>query len=130
MNQPKNRKGERAPGLSITAHSTKNIITYTFKFEKEKNTMPKVNYEGKTYTLIRGDACLTGTHENPYYEAYAICDTDTADEDGWQPGYTVKWEILEDYNPEEQEEEYACDWDEPMDVLATCEYNATEDRIV
>ena len=35
--------------------------------------MTNVKYEGKTYTLVMGGAHLTGTHENPYYEATAIC---------------------------------------------------------
>ena len=76
-----------------------------------------------------GGAHLTGTHENPYYEATAICDADTSDEKGLQPCYTIKWVILKDYNPEEQDEAYACDWAKPIDVQAICEYSISENRI-
>lgn len=75
----------------------------------------EVEYEGKKYALTQ-EAYITGTPGNEYYTAEAICMGDGVDEYGEILTYTVKWDILEDYNPENEEEEYACDWESPKSV--------------
>ena len=46
---------------------------------------------------------LTGTNDYPYYEGFAI------DNEGNR--FLIRWEILDDYDPAEQPEDMACDWD-------------------
>lgn len=56
---------------------------------------------GDKYALM-DTPFICGTYDNPYYAAPAI------DEQGNE--YTLKWNILSDYNAAVQGEEYACDW--------------------
>lgn len=81
---------------------------------KEEIEMEKVNFEGKEYTLTQ-EAYLTGTHENPYYEASGI------DSEGNE--VTITWEIKEHWLNNEgalngllEDEGEACDWDNPVSV--------------
>ncbi len=47
------------------------------------------------------------------YEAHAV------DQDGKE--YMVRWDLLPDFNPEEDPEDLSCDWDNPSEVVD--EYN-------
>lgn len=86
-----------------------------------------ISYEGRNYTLI-GDAILTNHQFRAVYEAKAVETNSTPDAEGWQTAYTVRWEISEDYNPEYQEEDSACDWDSPDTVEESGEYNHSDNR--
>lgn len=85
-----------------------------------------VEYEGEKYILVRqaspDDALGEGVG---CYSAPAVRIGDEVDEDGYCKRYTVAWKVLEDYDPEGQGEDCACDWDDPYDVfyLQTGEYN-------
>ena len=70
--------------------------------------MEKYTVNGETYELlITQDAYLSGTSDHPVYEGTAT------DKDGIE--YNLTWEILEDYNPENGEEN-ACDWSKPVNI--------------
>lgn len=61
---------------------------------------------GKKFVLMQEaypDSC-------GYYVADAFCPDDEADEDGFVPVYEVSWDVLDDYDPEDMEEDGACDW--------------------
>lgn len=81
---------------------------------KGETEMEKVTFEGIEYTLTQ-QAYITGTHENPYYEASAI------DSEGNE--VTVTWDIKEHWLNEDgalngllEDEGEACDWDNPVSV--------------
>lgn len=82
-----------------------------------------IKYEGIDYRLIR-EAELTNHQMRAVYEAPAIREGEVADEDGWQPAFTIRWEIIN----EECEPENACDWDCPDEVLESGEYNPETGR--
>ncbi len=93
------------------------------KIEKENNGM--VEKDGRNYILTQ-----VAYREDGHYEAMAVCKQDIPDEEGWVPGYRVTWEIREDYNPELQEEEDACNWDEAESVEEEGEYDLINMRNV
>ena len=69
--------------------------------------MNKVEFEGKTYTLLT-DAAL---HQDSEFEGYTA---DALGEDGYH--YTVRWVITHpDFDNLEDESE-ACDWDKVHSV--------------
>jgi len=81
-------------------------------------------YEGREYILTQ-PAYLdyNGAYCQPYYyHAMAICLADQSDSDGWQPAYSVEFELLDTYNPDIMEEDEACNWDEPDSVSRCGEY--------
>ncbi len=69
-----------------------------------------VKFEGKKYILSQF-AYLTGTHDEPYYEAYAYgLDYKT---------YLVKWVITADINSPDYDVDNSdddCDWANPISV--------------
>ena len=70
----------------------------------------KVIFKNKEYTLTQ-EAYIAGTNENKYYEAAAI------DENGNK--YIVVWNILDNYNPEDGDDEgWAGDWEAPTNVYS------------
>jgi len=82
-----------------------------------------IEFEGKEFILTQSTYLdydyITGSC---YYHAMAICPEDQPDSDGWQPAYSVQFELLDTYNPDTMEEEYACDWNEPERVSRRGEY--------
>lgn len=58
-----------------------------------------------------------------YYSARAICPDDGTDEDDYQKCYLIRWEILENYEPEYMGEDQACNWDSPSCVKEQREYS-------
>jgi hypothetical protein len=52
---------------------------------------------------------------NSVYELTSWYEAAAVDQDG--NDYRVIWEISDDYDPKEQEEDSACNWDEPWAVL-------------
>ena len=58
----------------------------------------------------------------------AICLEDTVDSDGWQLAYEVIYVILSTYNPDIMEDDMACNWDEPENVILCGKYNLAENR--
>lgn len=72
-----------------------------------------VEFEGAKYVII-DDAYLTNrdAYGDAVYHADAIKVGDIPD-DGYQPIYTVEWEII---NPLCDDESLACDWETPADV--------------
>lgn len=48
-------------------------------------------------------AYLAGTNDHPYYEGIGIDDHGNR--------FLIRWEIRDDYDPTEQLEDMACDWD-------------------
>ena len=60
---------------------------------------------------------------NNYYSARAICADDEVDEDGYQKCYKIRWEIIENYDPEYMGEDCACDWDSPTSAEEVGAYN-------
>ena len=97
------------------------------RHEKMRRENGYFERDGKLYVLTQ-QAYLDGSNEHPYYTAGAICTTDVVDEDGWQPYYTIQWEILDTYRPEVMQEDCACNWDEPEEVTENGEYSIEEDR--
>lgn len=85
-----------------------------------------VEYEGEKYILVRqaspDDALGEGVG---CYSAPAVKIGDEVDEEGYCKRYKVVWKVLEDYDPEGQGEDCACDWNDPYDVfyLQTGDYN-------
>lgn len=82
--------------------------------ELEKNGTFEL--DNRNYVLAE-QAYLTGTIEDPHYEAHAYCCEDELDEYGDQPVYLVRFDLLEEFDPENTDEESACDWDEPSSVV-------------
>lgn len=85
-----------------------------------------VEYEGEKYILVRQASPDNVLGEGvPCYSAPAVRIGDEVDEDGYCKRYTVAWKVLEDYDPEGQGEDCACDWDDPYDVfpVQAGEYN-------
>lgn len=76
-----------------------------------------VEYEGERYILVRQASPDNALGEDtPCYTAPAIKIGDEVDDEGYCKRYTVAWKVLEDYDPEGQGEDCACDWDDPYDV--------------
>ena len=90
---------------SLTFADVKNIILELL--EKEFSS---VKFGGKKYILSQ-DAYITGTEDNPYYEAYAYgMDYKT---------YLVKWAITADINSPDYDVDNSdadCDWAHPVSV--------------
>ena len=85
-----------------------------------------VEYEGGKYILVRQASPDNVLGEGVgCYSAPAVKIGDEVDEDGYCKRYTVAWKVLEDYDPEGQGEDCACDWDDPYEVfyLQTGDYN-------
>ena len=85
-----------------------------------------VEYEGGKYILVRQESPDNVLGEGVgCYSAPAVKIGDEVDEDGYCKRYTVAWKVLEDYYPEGQGEDCACDWDDPYEVfyLQTGDYN-------
>lgn len=95
--------------------------------EKMARENGKATYNGTEYVLLQ----QAYTNDGETYEATAIRpdELDKADEDGWVPCYRVTWYVLDSYNPEEQEEDCACDWSHADKVVSTCEYNVEDGQI-
>lgn len=68
---------------------------------------------GDTYLLL-SDAFLDGDADgNSAYYAEALCVGDEIDEEGCAPVYYLKWEIVV---PNAEDEQNACDWDNPVEA--------------
>lgn len=65
----------------------------------------KKEIEMKQTYIITEQAYLTGTNDHPIYQATGI------DKDGNKVMLT--WEIREGYDPAQQQEDQACDWENP-----------------
>ena len=77
-----------------------------------------VGYEGERYILVRQASPDNALGEGVgCYSAPAVRIGDEVDEDGYCKRYTVAWKILNDYDPEGQGEDCACDWDDPYEVF-------------
>ena len=76
-----------------------------------------ITIEGRTYQIIN-DAYLA----DDCFEAFAICTTDTADDDGYQPAYQIVWSILDGMENAEDYSDMA-DWENPDNVRRSGEYN-------
>ena len=90
-----------------------------------------VEYEKEKYILVRQASPDNVLGEDtPCYSAPAIRIGDSVDTDGWVDRYTVVWKVLDDYDPEGQSEDCACDWDDPYDVfpVQSGQYNIAEGR--
>lgn len=66
-----------------------------------------IEYKGLKLTLDQ-DAYITGTHEEPYFEAQAH------DEQGNE--YMVTWYPKSDWDESDIDASDACDWDNPDEV--------------
>lgn len=64
---------------------------------------------GGEYRLHTDDGKPSACVLHNYYTATAI------DADG--NNYAVYWEISNDYNPAENDESSACDWDSPVEII-------------
>lgn len=86
----------------------------------------KTTYNGVEYVLLQ----QAYTNDGETYEATAIRpdELDKA-EDGWVTAYEIVWNVLDSYNPDEQEEDCACDWRNADEVNECGEYNIEDDRI-
>lgn len=102
-----------------------NTLKKVESFEKENGSF---EFEGKKYILLQ-QAYLSDYKCEPCYHASAICTTDTVSKDECQPVYTVRWDIDENYNAEDMDEGNACDWDNPVDVTESGEYDFSSNRI-
>lgn len=77
-----------------------------------------VEYENEKYILIRQASPDNVLGEDVgCYSAPAVKIGDEVDEEGYCKRYTVAWKVLEDYDPEGQCEDCACDWDDPYEVF-------------
>ena len=103
------------PGSKAEEHINANHADYVedlreLKFEIDKKLevfKMTIEYKGLTLTLDQ-DAYITGTHEEPYFEAQAH------DEQGNE--YMVTWYPKVDWDESEIDASYACDWDNPDEV--------------
>lgn len=84
-----------------------------------------VEYDGTKYILVRQASPDDVLEDMPCYLAPAVKIGDVVDEEGWCKRHYVVWKVWEDYDPENQGEDCACDWDEPYDVYEsqTGQYN-------
>ena len=110
----RNREKTRRQSYLSTAKSyistaTPDELTALLDLIKERmeQTMRSYTIDGRTVYLTQ-EAYLAGTNDNPNYEAAAT------DMDGNQ--YMVRWSILEDYDPARDQEDAACDWDNPESI--------------
>lgn len=78
-----------------------------------------ITIKGRHYQMINdpylADNC---------FEALAICTTDTADADGYQPAYMITWSIIEGMENAEDYSDMA-DWENPDNVRREGEYNVS-----
>ena len=86
------------------------------KFEKAKAEFEKkygiIIFNGKQYVYV-SEAYADGTYADPHYSSYAICETDTDDDDL----HSVRWEIKPDNNFDiTGDESELCDWDNPIKI--------------
>lgn len=94
------------------------------------NEMKKKNgtteYNGKGYILTQ-QAYLdyNANRDEYYYTAAAICESDNANEDGWQPCDPITWAVIAD----DEDESNNADWDNPENVVGCGEYNENDGRI-
>ena len=110
----RNREKTRRQSYLSTAKSyistaTPDELTALLDLIKERmeQTMRSYTIDGRTVYLTQ-EAYLAGTNDSPRYEAAA---TDMAGN-----LYTVTWGIREGYDPETEQEDMACDWDNPDSV--------------
>ena len=110
----RNREKTRRQSYLSTAKSyistaTPDEITALLDLIKERmeQTMRSYTIDERTVYLTQ-EAYLAGANEAPHYEAAAT------DMDGNQ--YQVRWSILEDYDPAQDQEDAACDWDKPESI--------------
>lgn len=85
-------------------------LTTLEKFQKyidEEEIKMTIEYNGIKLVLDQ-DAYITGTHEEPYFEAQAH------DEQGNE--YMVTWYPKADWNESDPDAGDACDWDNPDEV--------------
>ena len=102
------------PGSKAEEHINANHADYVedlkeLKYELDKKleeTKMTIEYKGTKLTLDQ-DAYITGTHEEPYFEAQAH------DEQGNE--YMVTW-YPKDWDESEIDASDACDWDNPDEV--------------
>jgi len=94
------------------------------------NTIEKLRNDNGYFEFERSEYILTQPAYLDYdyitgscYRAMVICLEDQPDSDGWQPAYSVQFEILDTYDPDIMEENSACDWDEPEKISRCGEYN-------
>ena len=79
------------------------------------------SYNGKLYVLVQNAYCTNGVRYGEacaVYEACAICPEDGEDEDGYYQVYMITWYPIE-YDEDDwrgEDEENACNWDEPDDI--------------
>ena len=71
-----------------------------------------IESEGKTFILVEQAYAV----DSETYKAYAICPDDLEDADGYRKAYRVSWDVLESYDPQEMDEDAACDWSTPADI--------------
>lgn len=103
------------PGSKAEEHINANHADYVedlkeLKYELDKKfeeTKMTIEYNGIKLILDQ-DAYITGTHEDPYFEAHAH------DEQGNE--YMVTWYPKSDWDESEIDANDACDWDNPDDV--------------
>ena len=67
----------------------------------------KITKADGTVLRLSSEAFLSGTTEDPYYEAYATDPTGNR--------YNIRWEILD---AESDDESNRCDWDKPYSIKA------------
>lgn len=91
--------------------------------DKMESKYGTCNYEGTCYTLTQ-QAYMDGSIDRPVFRALAICDGDEADAEGWQPAYEIEWDLLDDFDLEEDDDlSWACDWEHADRVRRFGEYN-------
>ena len=83
----------------------------------------EVEFNGDTYLLtqepyINGGGYNGGVHyDSPvHYAACAVRLGDKIDENNEAPIYDMTWKLNPDYDPAQQEEADACDWEHPATV--------------
>lgn len=101
------------PGSKAEEHINANHADYVENLKELKQAIDKklevfkmIEYKGIKLTLDQ-DAYITGTHEEPYFEAQAH------DEQGNE--YMVTW-YPKDWDESEIDASDACDWDNPDEV--------------
>lgn len=89
-----------------------------------------VKYDGKSYILVENVIldydCIRGN----YYTARAINMNEEPDEDDYVYCYEIRWEILNDFDSNNDEDEgNACDWNTPVGADDIGDYNIITGQI-
>ena len=109
------------------SHITPKTIIMPYEDKTWKTVEKMAESNGGGYIFLYGErhALLAQAHaDGDVYTAPAVMLGDDIDPMDWTaPRYEIEWAINEGFNPNEEDESYACDWDRPIDIRENGTYS-------